>query len=419
MTANGTLRTDLRSSGQPMSTPLKDVHKISRKMVGHFVENVTPCGTLPGDAVSGEIVSVTGTCLEIAVGMLDGGQIPEDADRLAEAAAKWAREGVPIDTILHAIHEGFKLGIDLVLNSATAGDFDSVRSAVERTVELLDVMNTAVARSYIREHKVVAGEHHSAVHTLTCELLSGHPTSRIARESGLEVAPEYHALVLGIPKHPDESHPKLNGHVVARRKLRRVQSELARGGTEALSLLSVDGGTVLLPTSAVSGEEIEALISRLSAAAGVPITGTVVTAPTAQIPEAVARGHELLDLVQRLPCEPGLYRLSDIALEYQLSRPGPGRTTLAALLDPLDDHPELLETLQRHIANEFNRRRTARALHIHTNTVDYRLKRIAQLTGIDPTGRHGLWQLRSALIAKAFAGQPGAAHRAAAPEHKI
>ncbi|WP_307609281.1 PucR family transcriptional regulator [Nocardia shimofusensis] len=369
--------------------------------------------------MSGEIMSITGTCLEIAVGMLDGGQIPEDTDRLAEAAAGWAREGVPIDTILHAIHEGFKLGTDLILASATAGDLDSVRSAVERMVELLDVMNTIVARSYIREHKAVVGEHHSAVHTLTCALLSGHPTSRIARESGLDVAGEYHVLALGIPKHPDESHPRLSGQVVARRKLRRVQSELARSGTDALSLLGVDGGTVLLPEPSASRDQIEALIGRLSAAAGVPVTGTLTLAPTAQIPEQVARAHELLDLVQRLQCEPRLYELSDVALEYQLSRPGPGRTSLAALLDPLDDHPELLETLQRHIANEFNRRRTARALHIHTNTVDYRLKRIAALTGIDPNGRRGLWQLRSALVAKAFADHAEPKPRTPAPGHPV
>ncbi|MEU6559148.1 hypothetical protein ABZ889_05670, partial [Nocardia nova] len=42
-------RAGLTMAGQPLSSPLKDVWSLSRHMVGHFVENVAPCGTLPGD----------------------------------------------------------------------------------------------------------------------------------------------------------------------------------------------------------------------------------------------------------------------------------------------------------------------------------------------------------------------------------
>lgn len=55
----------------------------------------------------------------------------------------------------------------------------------------------------------------------------------------------------------------------------------------------------------------------------------------------------------------------------------PGHEYLGSLLDPLDDHPELWETLQRHIGNNLNRQRTARFVHIHPNTIDHRLKRVA------------------------------------------
>ncbi|MFQ6397498.1 helix-turn-helix domain-containing protein [Nocardia sp. KC 131] len=41
-------------------------------------------------------------------------------------------------------------------------------------------------------------------------------------------------------------------------------------------------------------------------------------------------------------------------------------------------------------------------LHIHTNTVDYRLKRIGQITGHNATEGMGLWYLRSALNARGF-----------------
>jgi DNA-binding PucR family transcriptional regulator len=68
----------------------------------------------------------------------------------------------------------------------------------------------------------------------------------------------------------------------------------------------------------------------------------------------------------------------------------------------LDEHPELLETMQVHIAHNLNRQRTARLLNVHINTVDYRLKRIGQLTGFDSTQASGLWHPRSALVAHTY-----------------
>ncbi|RDI42001.1 PucR family transcriptional regulator, partial [Nocardia mexicana] len=192
----------------------------------------------------------------------------------------------------------------------------------------------------------------------------------------------------------------------ARRKLRRLQAELAtRCGSTALSLLSVDGGTLLLPVEAAGDDTLDELIASLSRAARVPVTATVVTAGTDTIPTAADQAHQLLDMVSRLRLEPGLYRFDHLALEYQLTRPGPGLEFLRSLLVPLDEHPELLDTLRTHIAHNLNRQRTARLLHVHTNTVDYRLKRIGQLTGFDPTQASGLWYLRSALVARSYVGE--------------
>ncbi|MBF6194268.1 helix-turn-helix domain-containing protein [Nocardia implantans] len=92
----------------------------------------------------------------------------------------------------------------------------------------------------------------------------------------------------------------------------------------------------------------------------------------------------------------------DLALECQLTRPGPGRDRLAALLDPLEGHPELFDTLREHIRNDFNRLRTSRTMYPHPNTVDHRLERIGRLTGSDTAVAHALYRLRAALIARTY-----------------
>ncbi|MBW0273778.1 MULTISPECIES: PucR family transcriptional regulator [Nocardia] len=396
-------RQSLTISGQPMSSPLKDVRALSRQMVGHFVANVVPCGTLPGDAITGDVTTITRICLEFAVSMLDGRDIPNKLQRLQDAASGWAREGVPIDTIHHSIAEGFKIGLDLVVANASVKDYDNLVDGVKMVMEMLDTITAQVSLAYVRELRGVVSEHHTAVHTLTSALLGGHSTSTMARECGIAIAETYAVLALAIPPHREEANPALDAQVVARRKLRRVQAELAkRCGDSALSLLSVDGGTVLIPAGTFDRDGLAALVAQLSQAAQVGITAALVETSTTGVPDAADQAHELLDMVQRLEVTSGLYRFDELALEYQLTRPGPGREFLGSLLDPLDQYPELLETLQRHIANNLNRQRTARVLHVHTNTVDYRLKRIGQLTGFDPTQPSGLWYLRSALVARSY-----------------
>nr|WP_228539881.1 helix-turn-helix domain-containing protein [Nocardia sp. XZ_19_385] len=394
-------------SGQPVTSSLKDVRTVSKRMVGHFLETVVPCRTLPGEALNGDVTAITRVCLELAVSMLDGSDIPGKTQQLAHTAAAWAREGIPIDTIHHAVHEGFKLGFDLVLTNATAEDFDSLKILSRRLMEVLDTITSTVARAYVRELRTVVSEHHTAAHTLTSALLSGHANSTMARECGIEIADEYQVFALALGTHPDEKIPALDREVVKRRKLRRVQAALAtRFGQAVLSLLSIDGGTVLLPSSLLTGAALDELVEDLARAAQAPLTAAVVLAPAAEVPEAADRAHQVLDMVSRLQCPPKLYRFDDLALEYQLTRPGPALDYLHTLLDPLEEHPDLLETLQCHIANNLNRQRTARLMHVHTNTIDYRLKRISQLTGLDATQSAGLWYLRSAIVARSYQNQP-------------
>ncbi|PSK28210.1 hypothetical protein C6575_27720, partial [Nocardia seriolae] len=72
-------------------------------------------------------------------------------------------------------------------------------------------------------------------------------------------------------------------------------------------------------------------------------------------------------------------RSEDIPLEYALAAAGPARRTLAAVLTPLADHPLLTETLEALISHQLNTSAVARTLHVHRNTVNYRLARIADL----------------------------------------
>ena len=111
--------------------------------------------------------------------------------------------------------------------------------------------------------------------------------------------------------------------------------------------------------------------------------------------QALILGRQLLDPTHVLDFgDLGVYRL------LLLLRETPElwefyRTTLAALTDyDRKQHAELLKTLDAFFANLGNLARAADALHVHRNTLLYRLERIGEISGMnldDAEDRLALW----------------------------
>ncbi|HWB66010.1 MAG TPA: helix-turn-helix domain-containing protein, partial [Mycobacteriales bacterium] len=181
--------------------------------------------------------------------------------------------------------------------------------------------------------------------------------------------------------------------------------------TTVLSLLESRGGPVLLPLQDATADELldrlPALAKELSDAAGSDVTvGAAVARTRADVPGSWAQASDVLRLAVQLGRPAGSYQLRDVLLEYQLTRPSDAVTELAAVLAPLDRHPDLLQTLQVYVGNDLDRRGTAALLHVHPNTLDYRVRRIVDLTGIDPATSHGLQLLGAALTARGLITEP-------------
>ncbi|MFE2308891.1 PucR family transcriptional regulator, partial [Streptomyces sp. NPDC059411] len=119
----------------------------------------------------------------------------------------------------------------------------------------------------------------------------------------------------------------------------------------------------------------------------------------AAIPRAQLEASEVLSLAEDLGRAPGIYRLADLAVEYQLVQPGPARDALARTLAPLDGQPHLIATLREFIAAGYRRAEAAEALTVHRNTLTYRLGRIRLLTGHDATDPTEAGRLAAALTA--------------------
>ncbi|MGZ0148899.1 PucR family transcriptional regulator [Kribbella sp. WER1] len=146
---------------------------------------------------------------------------------------------------------------------------------------------------------------------------------------------------------------------------------------------------------------------RLERVSGAEVTIAVARAAPNDVPAAVGLVRELLEVVRLHHRPAGVYELDDLLLEYQLSRPGPARERLADMLAPLADRHDLMTTLRRYLSNARNRRQTAIDLHVHANTVDYRLRQVGRLTGLDPGRDDQLPRIVAALVAFDARRSPG------------
>lgn len=245
-----------------------------------------------------------------------------------EAAARWAREGVALETVLTACHDGARDGLEF-LAARMAGP--AVVDAARLLARVVEVVTTAIAAAYLDEHRIVAREHQTSAQTMVAALLSGHGVAALAKRAGIRVAPAYQIVALSIPPHPEEDASGPEAVSAARRKLRRVQAALGRPlGSRSLSLLRADGGTVLIPLESPRADHGGAGVGVMSAevlqlvaeAAEVRPTAAVTSGTTAQIPELAGRAHEVLDRLCVTGRPPGLYRITDDrAIEPDVDRP--------------------------------------------------------------------------------------------------
>lgn len=382
----------LSLGGRPASHHLRSARDTTSRLVEHVL-TTTECRDLTDDAGRSAVADITASCVALAADVLDSGRQPSSSDlaRLRHSAAKWARLGVPLAPIQHAFHEGFSVGLRMVAGRAVDGEHAALVDGAVLMFGLLDVVSEAVSSAYLDEYRAVASQNHDLAHQMVTALLAGDPDGAgMAERVGIESASGYEVVAVHFPTHP---------HRDAELSLQRIRSALTDFSAPAppLAILGVSGGTILIPDPTATS--VEELVAVLSSAAGQQISASAVMCLPERVRDAADNAYELLRLAQRLNYQPGVYRIADLALEFQIARPGVGQRHLQRLLDPLRRIPDLLPTLEAFVHTEANRKKAAKQLVVHPNTVDYRLKRIEQITGIDPMKSSGLRALHAALIA--------------------
>jgi len=168
---------------------------------------------------------------------------------------------------------------------------------------------------------------------------------------------------------------------------------------EETAFAQAPGGQILLLRSPL--REIEEALRKLAKA-----HAAVLWTQEGRSREEVQKDlEEALFLGPLLRMPPGLYPvrlLWPLSMALDSSR---GQERLMRLVKPLEEHPDLWQTLEAFLKAGLSLKRTAHRLGLHPNTVLYRIHRIEELTGLHLKRVEDLCLLQIALQLREALGQ--------------
>ncbi|MEY7970397.1 PucR family transcriptional regulator [Saccharomonospora xinjiangensis] len=308
-----------------------------------------------------------------------GGFVPEGAspdDTSRETGRKRAREGIPLEAVLHAYRLGAQViweGLLAASRERFGGRFDhDLLTASGWVWRVFDTRSAALVDDYRREESRLRSRELGRRHAFLNALLDG--------ERGDTVLAQDAATVLGLPT----CGPMLC--VVA--LLDATADEPLRSPREALAARGLVSSWHVRPTDVVGlvalGDQPP---SEVLAALRPAATGRVGASPVITTLAQVAEAYPLARTAARTLTAPGVAFLDDRLPEALLA----GGSELTARLAqvafgdlltlPEPERATLLATLDAVIDSGGSPTRAAQRLYCHRNTVIYRLHRIESFTG--------------------------------------
>ena len=356
------------------------------------------------EVLSGDVEEVTADSVRTLLRNLRGGteSTEEEFARTAASATLRVHQGISLEAFLHAVRLWGQMFWQTVLDTARADDAAEREAALAMSAQVLrhmDLMSIAATRAYVHEVQGVWSAREIVRRDLLDGIIAGEGDSaairRIARSLGLSLGDAY-AVVLA--RGGERTlHETLEPPIAARGPLRRVVEAtrqhlrpaagcvlvgMRRG--EVVALYPVESDAEL----AVVREQCDALARALSVE-GVSVGLSGVRSPLASVPVGYSEATEALDIAAAAGVLGRAVVFDDVLIDH-IARSSPhSDRILEGTLRPLlrydaEREAGLVATLRAYVEAGFNLSRSAETLCVHPNTVQYRLRRIKELSGRNP-----------------------------------
>ncbi len=370
-----------------------DTDGVASEMVAAFRAGISGYQRLPEAVVKGQIADVARRNVELFFGsVLEGRTVTdEDLAPFRDSAKTRATEGMPLEDLLHAYRLGGRLGWQAMAEAANPDEHRALMRGAELLMEYVDRVSSAVAQAYLDERQHLVSEEERSLRDLLDALAGPAPLDfrrrELAERIGFSIAERYRPFAQTIPGAAARSHSRIAADLRSRGALALTEGNRVAGLMPPHLDLVVadDAGAVSAVGEPTARAELAAALDdvRLLADLGRTLGHSGRVSPEALLPELLlARSPRLAALLER------------------------------RALRPLEEYAErrssqLVDTLRVFLAADLDRRGAAEQLHVHPNTLDYRLKRIAELTGLDPAHVDDLIVLALAARARALTERTG------------
>ncbi|GGR83375.1 transcriptional regulator [Streptomyces aureoverticillatus] len=250
---------------------------------------------------------------------------------------------------------------------------------------------------------------------LARSLLAGDPVAaELARGVGMEVPERCVVTVIRVPDRGPAGEGDLEGEAEALAKTYQVPVVWCAGACAEGEGGDGDGGELIALVPAGAGgppgpDAVPHLVSDLvrdfAAALGRPCAAGTAAAPRSELSDALDRARRISRAapLRRAPAWPGPHTWADVFVELAVADAPSVDDRLRAVARRLAPGPDLVATLDAYYRHDMNRPNAAAALNVHPRTLDYRLRRVRELTGIAPASTHGV-RVLSSVVSRQLSG---------------
>jgi hypothetical protein len=375
--------------------------EIAMAMVERIVDEVPTYRRAPADLLA-DVLALSTAYVELLGRTFAAGSTlgREDVPMVREHAARRLHQGIDLEAFLHAYRVALFRCWDACAEEASRLDVSREAGFVlaRAALDAIDTITTHAAEAYLREESRVRTQSGREARDLVERLIRGQPVDDRRRHPAAPGLDPTGQLVTIVGRVDETSLPVGDALQVARDVL--VES-LSLG--KAAPLVAIRQGEIVLVAAGASSRD---KLGRLRMARrraleehdvdvryGVSISSPGFPSVQQAYREAVlslsytSRVRPIVSLDDLSSLESALIG-ADATTRAVIASKGSGLQTL-----PGDERSATVETVRAFAEADLNISRAAEQLHVHPNTVRYRLQRIATTTGHDPRTFAGLVEL--------------------------
>jgi sugar diacid utilization regulator len=380
----------------------------AREIIRRYQAEIVDYAASDPDFIENDVLYVTRRCLSDVldnVAANSASPTQKQLTELQELLARRPHQGVALPSIQHAFRV-FGEGVFEAMAACASPDRPDELQAVIRggaiVMRFAHEVIRVVTQTYLDELEDVRGDRDIVSRSLLDAVLAGRASSassiRDARILGIDLLEQNVVIVARAPvgdddddvTDPEEPRPR------TLRKVAKILRENVLRHVEAgRALVGVREGEVVCLCPAPTPEDAErATQAAHDVAAELDALGMSVGVghwcqQSSDVPAAYSEAREAAVFAMRTGMRDHAVVYDDVLVDHLLRANENAGRVIAAALEPLREYDalrnaSLVETLRAYIDAGFSVTRAARVMHVHNNTIIYRLDRIRQLTGRDP-----------------------------------